>query len=69
MVEVVGVCQGCVEEVFQPDKSAEQIEDADDGQYRPQGGDSVLLESIQGRKRHREPPLVKGFEQRKMFGG
>lgn len=72
MLEVTKLCKVHVDEVFQVEreKSAEQTptEEAADGEYRPQGGEAVFLESLENRK-PRQPPPVKELERLQFLAG
>lgn len=73
MVEIVGLCRGCVSEVFEPGKEdmggttgegKEGLSLEDDG--RPSGADGVFWDSQIEEKK--EPPVVKEFERLSLLG-
>lgn len=71
MVEVVGMCRGCVGEVFKSDvrdvgERGEMVGEVE-GERRPKGGEEVLWDTLEGDKR-REVPLVKGFDRLSLLG-
>ena len=65
MAEVVALCQGCVGEVFETaaEPPKEPPEDPDSAGYRPQGGEAVLMDSLEESGKPREVPLVRDFER------
>ena len=65
MAEVVALCQGCVGEVFETatDPPKEPPEDPDRAEYRPQGGEAVLMDSLEESGKPRKAPLVRDFER------
>jgi len=70
MVEVVGLCKGCLADVFpvsKEDESGAQKEAEAEGE-RPLGGDGVVWDSLLEGKA-REAPVVKGFETLSILGG
>jgi len=74
MREVVEICQGCVEEVWEVGVKAETMPptngaggNGDEETYRPQGGDAVLWESLEQSWRKNGPPTVKPFERSKLL--
>ena len=70
MVEVKEMCTGCIEEVFQVEKLPEEQQipkEPVENIYQPQGGDAVLLETLQ--RKTRPPPTIKEFERLKLLGG
>ncbi|KAJ8060085.1 hypothetical protein OCU04_011695 [Sclerotinia nivalis] len=80
MVEVVGLCKGCVGEVFGAvgdvnengngngnANGPEQV--VTEGQeYRPVGGDAVYAESLQAAGRKKEAPHLSAFEKLSLLG-
>lgn len=82
MAEVVGLCKGCVGEVFGgPDADARNLNaGAQGGQdgvaaqgtegqdYRPVGGDAVYAESLQAAGRRKEAPHISAFEKLTLLG-
>jgi elongator complex protein 1 len=61
MLEVVDLCQGCLEEVFGPAIKEPVVELKDEDEPgRPKGGDGIMWDTLEGEKR-REVPVVKGF--------
>lgn len=68
MVEVVGLCRGCVGEVF-----GDGVKDVVVGrgetveEHRPKGGEGVLWDTLEGDRR-REVPSVKGFDRLSLLG-
>ncbi|KAL9099105.1 MAG: hypothetical protein Q9163_005346 [Psora crenata] len=73
MVEVVEMCKGCEEEVFQSTKPEDKVDmeptREDMHGYRPQGGDGVLFQSLEERRKPRKPPVVKDFETLSLLCG
>lgn len=78
MAEVVGLCRGCLGEVFGED-SAVQVQGQGqngqggqvgglEGEYRPVGGDAVLAESLQAAGRKKEVPQISAFEKSSLLG-
>ena len=65
--EVVGMCQGCIPEVFWTGEEvkADVLAEQD---YRPVGGDAVLQESINATGKRKEPPPVAAFEKLSLLG-
>lgn len=63
MVEVVQLCEGCLDELFNHDvkKGVEQKE-IEEEECRPKGGDGVLWDTLEGDKQ-RQAPLVKPFDR------
>ena len=64
MVEVVGLCKGCLDEVFQNDlkKDVEQKE-VEEEASRPKGGEGVLWDTNLEGGRQKEAPSVKIFDR------
>lgn len=60
MVEVVDLCRGCLEEVFQKAAKKETAEREEDMEGRPKGGEGIVWDSLEGNK-PREAPVVEGF--------
>ncbi|KAK3082365.1 hypothetical protein LTS18_004277 [Coniosporium uncinatum] len=70
MGEVVGMCEGCVEEVFEvgKDKVGQQGEGEEtEGQGRPLGGEGVVWDSLESGVK-RVVPVVKRFERLSLLG-
>lgn len=72
MVEVVGLCRGCVGEVFDNGvrdvgERGEMVGEAE-GERRPKGGEEVLWDTLEGGDKRREAPLVKGFDRLSLLG-
>ena len=75
MVEVVGLCKGCLDEVFKKEdqnvKKAiaidEPTETEEGERSRPKGGEGVLWDTLEG-EGWREAPLVKDFEKLSLLG-
>lgn len=67
MKELVGMCQGCIPEVF---GTEEQVEADGEGgpEYRPVGGDAVLQESLEAAGKRKEPPHVALFDRLSLLG-
>jgi elongator complex protein 1 len=75
LAEVVGMCQGCLEEVF---GAAHQENKVDvpgstggvQGQeeYRPVGGDAVLQDSLKAAAMKKEVPHISAFERLSLLG-
>lgn len=66
MKEVVDLCQGCVDEVFEvgkQDKEADRV----DGE-RPPGADGVLFDSRKESGARKEVPVVQAFERMTLLG-
>lgn len=69
LVEVVGMCEACVPEVFgtaEPSTSSAQAA-GEDG-YRLVGGDAVLQESIEAAGKRKEPPVIAPLEKLSLLG-
>lgn len=73
MLEVIRMCDGCLDEVFQgglvkgtdePNLARESSAD-----YRPHGGDGVLAESLEESSKPQKIPVVKGFDRLALLGG
>jgi elongator complex protein 1 len=64
--EVIGMCQGCIPEVFRTEEKVKV--DVDGEEYRPVGGDAVLQESIDAAGKRKEPPHVAAFEKLSLLG-
>ncbi|OCK81787.1 elongator complex protein 1 [Lepidopterella palustris CBS 459.81] len=64
MREVVGLCEGCLGEVFLVEKGAEmEVKgEVEDGGERPVGADGVLWDSLEQSRKMKEAPVVKAFE-------
>jgi len=69
MAEVVGMCEGCVEEVFETQKSAlqERGGEGEEASGRPMGGDGVVWDSLESGTK-RVVPVVKRFEKLSLLG-
>ena len=68
MVEVVGLCKGCLDEVFQTDlKKVVEPNEMEEGERRPKGGEGVLWDTLEG-DGQREAPLVKDFNKLSLLG-
>ncbi|KAK2813112.1 hypothetical protein FQN50_000789 [Emmonsiellopsis sp. PD_5] len=74
--EVLGMCRGCVGEVFEVQKEAGDVEGGgEEGGMgvgeRPSGGEGVFWDSLQqaGRGKGREAPIVKEFRKLAILGG
>ena len=70
MTEVVGMCRGCITEVFEVEdkqKPAETLRGGDP-EYRPTGGDGVVWESMEQAWKRQEPPVVKDFQRLSLVG-
>ena len=72
MLEMVGLCGGCAEEIFQtgnlPDQVKKEETEAIEYGYMPQKGDGVLLMSQDANNKPQKPPDVKSFERLSLFG-
>lgn len=68
MVEVVELCEGCLDEVFKSgfNKVGGQKE-TEEEESRPKGGEGVLWDSIGG-EQQREAPTVKNFDRLSLLG-
>ncbi len=63
MVEVVGLCKGCLDEVFKNDmKKVVEEKETEEDERRPKGGEGVLWDTLEGDKQ-REAPMVKDFDR------
>ncbi|TKA78470.1 hypothetical protein B0A49_03847, partial [Cryomyces minteri] len=71
MRKVVGMCHGCLDEVFQVGERKMEREDGDgpaggvpeeEEGARPSGGDGVFWDAMEEGRRRREAPVVKAFE-------
>lgn len=72
MAEVVAGCQGCLGEVWEVGKVSQQqpvlpLSGGAEEDYRPQGGDAVLWESLEQSWRKTGPPTVKPFERSRLL--
>ena len=68
MVEVVEMCKGCLDEVFQKDaKKVIEPNEMEEGERRPKGGEGVLWDTLEG-DGQREAPLVKDFNKLSLLG-
>lgn len=72
MVEVVELCQGCLEEVFKKDvRKVGEREEIEGEERRPkgegEGEEGVLWDAMEGDRR-REAPLVKSFDRLSLLG-
>ncbi len=68
MVEVVGLCRGCIAEVFQEVAKRDSAEERkESGEERPKGGEGVLWDTFEGDK-PRETPTVKDFARLSLLG-
>lgn len=61
MKEVVDMCQGCIEEVFEVGKQDKEADHVDD--ERPPGADGVLFDRRKESNLPKEAPVVQGFEK------
>jgi elongator complex protein 1 len=68
LAEVVGMCQGCVPEVFGTDALPTPAEASGEDGYRPVGGDAVLQESIEAAGKRKDPPVIAPFEKLSLLG-
>lgn len=78
MVEVVGLCKGCVGEVFgavgdlsgnaNGNANGPEQSTAEGQEYRPVGGDAVYAESLQAAGRKKEAPHLSAFEKLSLLG-
>lgn len=68
LAEVVGMCQGCVPEVFGTDALPTPSGAIGEDGYRPVGGDAVLQESIEAAGKRKEPPVIAAFERLSLLG-
>lgn len=72
MAEVVGLCKGCVGEVFEvvaEEKREGEAVEAGEVEGRPTGGDGVFWDSLEEKGRKREVPVVKDFGKLSLLGG
>ena len=69
MVEVVGLCRGCLDEVFDKEVVGQkEMEGEGEGEERrPKGGEGVLWDILEGDNK-REAPSVKGFDRLSLLG-
>lgn len=70
MVGVVEMCKGCVAEVFQVEKKADegQAQRSEEG-GRPGGAEGVLWDSLEERSKKPDAPMVKEFERLSLLKG
>ncbi|PQE09763.1 iki3 family protein [Rutstroemia sp. NJR-2017a WRK4] len=74
--EVVGMCQGCLEEVFGAGQQQENKGDVPGSsggvqgqdEYRPVGGDAVLQDSLKAAAMKKEVPHISAFERLSLLG-
>lgn len=66
MKEVVDLCQGYVDEVFDVDGKGKEAENED--AERPPGADGVLFDSRKETSALKEAPVVQGFEKMTLLG-
>ena len=63
--EVVAMCEACVPEVWEAavkeSEAAHAATAAEENEYRPVGGERVLLESLEAARQACTPPVVKKF--------
>ena len=73
MVDVVEMCRGCLDEVFpsiqSPEKAGERPEEGGAEGYTSQGGDAVLLESMEESSMPQKAPVVRAFERLSLLSG
>ena len=73
MLEVIEMCNGCLDEVFQGGVVKESEESSlvrECGvDYRPQGADGVLAESLEESSKPQKAPVVKAFDRLALLGG
>lgn len=79
MLEVIEMCNGCLDEVFQGGlvKDGGLVKESDEpnlgresvGDYRPQGADGILAESLEESSKPQKAPVVKGFDGLALLGG
>ena len=71
MVEVVGACRDCVDEVFEVEdkkqSSPEALREGDAG-YRPTRGEGVVWEAMEQPWKRQEPPVVINFQRLSLIG-
>jgi len=71
LAEVLGLCKGCVPEVWRVEQTAMQEGDEGgegEGGYRAVGGDAVLQESIEAAGKQKEPPVIAAFDRLALLG-
>lgn len=66
--EVVGMCEGCIPEVFGTGEVPASSAEAGENGYRAVGGDAVLQESIEAAGKRKEPPVIRPFEKLSLLG-
>lgn len=78
MAEVMGICEGCVVEVWEVGAKVAPSNEAmaavvngarggEEEEYRPQGGDAVLWESLEQSWRKNGPPSIKPFQRSRLL--
>ena len=68
MVEVVELCEVCIDEVFKKDvKEVDEQKEIEEEECRPKGGEGVLWDTLEGDKQ-REAPSVKQFNKLSLLG-
>jgi len=73
MREVLGLCEGCVGEVFggkgdDKEKEVGKGEGEGEQELRPSGGDAVLWASLEEGSRKRDPPVLTSFKGLSLLG-
>ncbi|KAI4149351.1 MAG: hypothetical protein LQ340_004684 [Diploschistes diacapsis] len=69
MVTVVTLCKEHTPEVFQIQEKVQAPEEMHNmPEYRPNGGDAVLLDSMQETRTPKEPPIIKDFRRLSLLG-
>jgi len=63
--EVVEMCRAVVGEVFGGEGKSREVNEYD---YKPQGGDAVLQESIEAMGKKKEVPIIAAFERLSLLG-
>ncbi len=68
LAEVVGMCEGCVPEVFGTGEVPASSAEAGEIGNKAVGGDAVLQESIEAAGKRKEPPVIRPFEKLSLLG-
>ncbi|KAB2574301.1 Cytochrome c oxidase subunit VIIc [Lasiodiplodia theobromae] len=71
MEEVVALCRGCVDEVYQVEKKevvAVTQEDGGGEEVPVAGADGVYWDAVMAERKKKEPPVVKAFERLSLVG-
>lgn len=69
MSEMVGLCRGCIPEVFETEEQAGGAAKGEEGEdWKPTGGDAVLADSIREKGLKKDLPVIGAFERLTLLG-